>query len=192
MILVGIDDFVERPDLRDRAVFLHLPPIPRTSRRSERGFWPAFRADYPRILGGLLDAMAGGLRELPSVDLKELPRMADFAEWGEAVGRGLGWGANSVPRDLQRQPQGSDRPDPGRLAAWRPCCWRSQRSKSTGRVRRWNSIKPPSREPARNSGPVGPRRSTRSAPNCAGSHPSFDCTDFPFTLNGKVASVWSC
>ena len=38
--------------------------------------------------------MAGGLRELPSVDLKELPRMADFAEWGEAVGRGLGWGAN--------------------------------------------------------------------------------------------------
>jgi hypothetical protein len=94
VILVGIDDFVERPDLRDRAVFLHLPPIPRTSRRSERGFWPAFRADYPRILGGLLDAMAGGLRELPSVDLKELPRMADFAEWGEAVGRGLGWGAN--------------------------------------------------------------------------------------------------
>ena len=94
VILVGIDDFVERPDLRDRAVFLHLPPIPRTSRRSERGFWPAFRADYPGILGGLLDAMAGGLRELPSVDLKELPRMADFAEWGEAVGRGLGWGAD--------------------------------------------------------------------------------------------------
>jgi hypothetical protein len=95
VILVGIDDFVERPDLRDRAVFLHLPPIPRTRRRSERGFWPAFRSDYPRILGGLLDAMAGGLRELPSVDLKELPRMADFAEWGEAIGRGLGWGANT-------------------------------------------------------------------------------------------------
>jgi hypothetical protein len=94
VILVGIDDFVERPDLRDRAVFLHLPPIPRTSRRSERGYWPAFRADYPQILGGLFDAMAGGLRELPLVDLKELPRMADFAEWGEAVGRGLGWGAN--------------------------------------------------------------------------------------------------
>ena len=95
VILVGIDDFVLRPDLRDRSVFLHLPHIPRASRRTERTFWAAFRADYPRILGGVFDAMAGGLRELPSVDLKELPRMADFAEWGEATGRGLGWGAGT-------------------------------------------------------------------------------------------------
>ena len=95
VILVGIDDFVLRGDLRDRSVFLHLTAIPKTSRRTERKFWPAFRADYPRILGGVLDAIVGGLRELPSVDLKELPRMADFAEWGEATGRGLGWGAET-------------------------------------------------------------------------------------------------
>ena len=95
VILVGIDDFVLRGDLRDRSVFLHLPAIPDTSRRTERTFWPAFRADYPRILGGVLDAIVGGLRELPSVDLKELPRMADYAEWGEATSRGLGWGAET-------------------------------------------------------------------------------------------------
>jgi hypothetical protein len=35
--------------------------------------------------------VVGGLRELPSVKLPRLPRMADFAKWGEAVGRGLGW-----------------------------------------------------------------------------------------------------
>ena len=95
VILVGIDDFVLRGDLRDRSVFLHLPAISEKRRRTERTFWPAFRADYPRILGGVLDAIVGGLRELPSVDLKELPRMADFAEWGEAIGRGLGWGADT-------------------------------------------------------------------------------------------------
>jgi hypothetical protein len=95
VILVGIDDFVARADLRDRSVFLNLPAIPRTRRRTERSFWPAFRADYPRILGGVLDAIVGGLRELPSVELKELPRMADFAEWGEATARGLGWGPGS-------------------------------------------------------------------------------------------------
>ncbi|MFI5454554.1 MAG: hypothetical protein ACHRXM_03800, partial [Isosphaerales bacterium] len=50
----------------------------------------AFHQDYPRILGGLLDAVAGGLRELPSVRLTELPRMADFAKFAEAVGRKLG------------------------------------------------------------------------------------------------------
>ena len=95
VILVGITDFVLRGDLRDRSVFLHLPAIPGKSRRTERTFWPAFRADHPRILGGVLDAIVGGLRELPSVDLKTLPRMADYAEWGEATGRGLGWGAGA-------------------------------------------------------------------------------------------------
>jgi hypothetical protein len=95
VILVGIDDFVKRGDLRDRSVFMNLAPIPRKGRRSERSFWPAFQADYPRILGGVLDAVAGGLRELPSVHLNELPRMADYAEWGEAVGRSLGWGAET-------------------------------------------------------------------------------------------------
>ena len=91
----GIDDFVLRGDLRDRSVFLHLPAIPETRRQTERKFWPAFRADYPRILGGVLDAIVGGLRELPSVNLTDLPRMADYAEWGEAISRGLGWGADT-------------------------------------------------------------------------------------------------
>jgi hypothetical protein len=95
VILVGIDDFVLRGDLRDRSVFLHLTAIPDKERQSEGTFWLAFRADYPRILGGVLDAIVGGLRELPSVNLTELPRMADYAEWGEAISRGLGWGADT-------------------------------------------------------------------------------------------------
>jgi hypothetical protein len=95
VILVGIDDFVVRADLRDRSVFMNLAAIPHSRRRTERGFWPAFRADYPRILGGVLDAIVGGLHALPSVELKELPRMADFAEWGEATSRGLGWGTET-------------------------------------------------------------------------------------------------
>ena len=62
--------FGVRGDLRDRSVFLHLPAIPETRRQTERKFWPAFRADYPRILGGVLDAIVGGLRELPSGNRK--------------------------------------------------------------------------------------------------------------------------
>jgi hypothetical protein len=95
VILVGINDFVLRGDLRDRSVFLHLTAIADTSRRAEGKFWQGFRADRPRILGGVLDGIVGGLRELPSVDLKKLPRMADYAEWGEATSRGLGWGAET-------------------------------------------------------------------------------------------------
>jgi hypothetical protein len=91
VFLSGIDDFVHWPDLRDRCVFLHLPPIPPTSRRTQDEFWSSFRADYPRILGAVLDAISRRLRKLPSVHLEELPRMADYAKWGEAVSRGLGW-----------------------------------------------------------------------------------------------------
>jgi hypothetical protein len=91
IILSGIDEFVRRGDLADRAVFLHLPEIMMGKRREEDEFWGTFREFRPKILGGLLDAVAGALRELPSVRPAELPRMADFARFGEAVGRGLGW-----------------------------------------------------------------------------------------------------
>ena len=95
VILNGIDEFVRRDDLADRCVFLHLPPILAASRRAEADFWLSFEADYPAILSGLLSAVSGGVRELPSVRLAELPRMADFARFGEAVGRGLGWPAET-------------------------------------------------------------------------------------------------
>ena len=72
-------------------MFLHLPAIIKSKRREEVEFWRRFTELRPRILGGLLDAVALAPRELPSVQLAELPRMADFARFGEAVGRGLGW-----------------------------------------------------------------------------------------------------
>ena len=99
LILTGIEEFVARADLGDRCVFLNLPPITTSTRRLESEFWASFQKDYPRILGALLDAVAGGLRELPSVRLTELPRMADFAVFAEAVGRALGWPADSVLSD---------------------------------------------------------------------------------------------
>jgi hypothetical protein len=92
VILNGIEDFVTRGDLRDRSVFLHLPRIAPSVRLAESEFWQAFRGDYPRILGGVLDGIVAGLSKLPSVRLAESPRMADYARWGEAFARGVGWG----------------------------------------------------------------------------------------------------
>ena len=99
MILNGIEEFARRSDLIDRCVFLDLPPIASNRRRCEDKFWDAFHQDYPRILGALLDAVVGGLRELPSVQLSELPRMADFTKFAEAVGRSLGWPAETALLD---------------------------------------------------------------------------------------------
>ena len=91
LMLNGIDNFVKRGDLIDRSVFLNLSPIHPSDRRTESEIWASFQFDYSRILGSVLDAVVLGMRILPSVELAEVSRMADFSYWGEAVGRGLGW-----------------------------------------------------------------------------------------------------
>jgi hypothetical protein len=84
VILNGIEDFVTQPDLADRALFLTLEPIPEAQRRPQAELSAMFKAERPRILGVLLNAVVTGLNRLPETKLKTLPRMADFALWGTA------------------------------------------------------------------------------------------------------------
>jgi hypothetical protein len=95
VILNGIVDYVSRGDLIDRCLFLHLPTIPEQDRKAERDVWRTFEADYPLILGALLDAVSGALRVMPTIRPASLPRMADFAVWGQAACVALGWDSNS-------------------------------------------------------------------------------------------------
>jgi hypothetical protein len=91
IVINSIEEIAARADLLDRGVILNCPVIPDTERREEERFWRDFEGAYPRILGALLDLVAGGLAMLPLVKLKASPRMADFARWGEAVCRSLGF-----------------------------------------------------------------------------------------------------
>jgi hypothetical protein len=97
LILNGIEDFVTRPDLADRAIFLTLAPIAEAGRRPERELWRDFEGARPRILGALLDAAAHGLRRLPEIQVQRLPRMADFARWGMACETAM-WPAGTFLR----------------------------------------------------------------------------------------------
>lgn len=89
-VLNGIEDFISRPDLADRALFLTLTAIPEERRMPERTFWLAFERERSRILGALFDMVAHGLRELPKIHLESLPRLADFALWITAC-EGVAW-----------------------------------------------------------------------------------------------------
>lgn len=84
VVLNGIVDLVRRPDLADRMIKIVLEPISDDMRRLEAQFWDEFDKALPRILGALLDAIVGGLRNLPDVELARQPRMADFAQWAVA------------------------------------------------------------------------------------------------------------
>ena len=104
IILNGIEDIVERPDLADRAIFLTLEPIAEERRRPEAELWAAFNHERPRILGALLDVVVEGLRRLPETRLPKPPRMADFALWATACETsfwpsGTFWSANCRNRD---------------------------------------------------------------------------------------------
>ena len=82
-LINGIGDLASRPDLVDRALVATLPRL-RTV-KTEAGLWADFFKARPRILGGLLDAVAAALRNRDQVDTTALPRMADFALWIRAA-----------------------------------------------------------------------------------------------------------
>ena len=89
--LTGIEVVAQRADLLDRSILLGLDPIEPAKRRPESAVLVEFEEKRPVILAGLLDTVSKVLRELPSVQLTEYPRMADFARVGVAVERVMGW-----------------------------------------------------------------------------------------------------
>lgn len=90
--LNGINIVVKKPDLLDRSVLIELERISKEERRTERWLQAEFKKKKATILGGFLDALSRAMAEKERVEIKELPRMADFAEWGEAFARALGYG----------------------------------------------------------------------------------------------------
>jgi hypothetical protein len=91
MLLTSLEDLATRSDLLDRCLVVWLPTIPKERRRPEDEMLAAFEKARPRILGAILDAVVGALRDLPSTQLEGYPRMADFARWVTAAEPALGW-----------------------------------------------------------------------------------------------------
>ena len=91
VILNGIDSLAVAGDLRDRSLVVELPPIPPDKKRTEKEFYRELEAVRPKVLGVLLDAVSAALRNLDRVELRELPRMADFAVWVAAAEETLPW-----------------------------------------------------------------------------------------------------
>ncbi|MDF0591786.1 radical SAM protein [Candidatus Methanocrinis natronophilus] len=91
VILNGIDAITTRGDLLGRAILLQLPRIDGAARRTEKEILAELDRIRPGVLGAILDVISSGLRELPTVQLASMPRMADFAEWVVACEEALGW-----------------------------------------------------------------------------------------------------
>lgn len=88
--LNGIDNVVKRPDLLDRAILIELSRIGEDKRRELSEIMQDFENDLPSILGGVFDVLSRAMKIYPDVKLDKMPRMADFAHWGYAIGEALG------------------------------------------------------------------------------------------------------
>jgi hypothetical protein len=91
VIVNGIDDMTARPDFASRALAIDLPQIRDDRRQEESDFWTDFAQARPGILGAALSAVAGILAIRDEVRVPSKPRMADFARFGVAAERVLGW-----------------------------------------------------------------------------------------------------
>ena len=89
VVINGIPDVVIRGDLADRALVLNLPDLGEF--REEDDFWGEFREQQPKLMGAIFEALGGVLARRDGIQLEHPPRMADFARWGVAAERALGW-----------------------------------------------------------------------------------------------------
>jgi energy-coupling factor transporter ATP-binding protein EcfA2 len=87
----GIPDVVERGDLVDRSIHVHLPRIDSKNRRDDYEFWQMFNAAHAKLLGALMNAALIATRNYDKVVLAEKPRMSAFAVWVVAAEKELGW-----------------------------------------------------------------------------------------------------
>jgi len=89
--LNGINIAAQRGDLLDRSLLVGLQDIPRDKRKTEEHLLGKLEDCKAEILGGFLDTLVKAIRVYPSVNPKELFRMADFTRWGCAIAIALGY-----------------------------------------------------------------------------------------------------
>lgn len=90
IMLTAIDPGALRGDLADRLLTVDLERIPPHRRRLDHELERRYLQQRPTILGGLFDLACQVLAVLPTIDLDQYPRMADFAEVVAAVDQVLG------------------------------------------------------------------------------------------------------
>ncbi len=86
----GINLPGQEADLLDRCLTIHLARINKKFRKTEEDLWASFETDRPKITGAIIKIVQKTLQKVKGVKLDYLPRMADYAKWGEAISQVLG------------------------------------------------------------------------------------------------------
>lgn len=94
IVLNGIAPKIDFSDLRDRSIHIETEPI--FKKIPEKKFYKLYHTLLPKVRKQIFELLSGALKIYPDVeeefeeDDKPLPRMADFAIWGECISRCMG------------------------------------------------------------------------------------------------------
>jgi len=91
----GINLGATKPDLLDRGLIIELERIDENKQLKPEGLWKQFEELRSQLLGYIFDILAKVLEwknnaNGPQLNLTRLPRMAEFAEYGEMISRCMG------------------------------------------------------------------------------------------------------
>ncbi|HOX61165.1 MAG TPA: hypothetical protein PLV72_04130, partial [Candidatus Magasanikbacteria bacterium] len=89
--LNGINLAASQADLLERSIVVEMEQIDPDNRRSEKSLKAEFDQVKGKILGGILTLLSSTLKKYPEIDHDtNIPRMADYALYGEAMSQALG------------------------------------------------------------------------------------------------------
>jgi hypothetical protein len=87
----GINILFSEPDVIDRSVIIELPEIKEEKRKTEGEILQEFNDLKPKILSYIFKILAKAMIARKDICIHRLPRMADFAIWGEAISQAMGY-----------------------------------------------------------------------------------------------------
>jgi hypothetical protein len=87
----GINLTLTQPDALDRSISLEMDRVTDETRKQENEILEQFEDMKPKLLGYIFDTLVRTIQIKSTIELKKLPRMADFALWGEAIARAMGY-----------------------------------------------------------------------------------------------------
>ena len=85
-----INIIFNQADALDRSIKIELERLDAKKKIPEDIIESKLKKQIPQLLGYIFDIITKALQIKDSVNLSELPRMADFAIWGEAIARAMG------------------------------------------------------------------------------------------------------
>jgi hypothetical protein len=100
----GVNLAATKSDLLDRGLIIELERISSDSQRQIKKIWKDFDEMKPQLLGYIFDILAKvlNMRQASHIDVKGLPRLADWAEACELISRCMGYEDNQFIEAFRR------------------------------------------------------------------------------------------